>query len=362
MSETTTDAAARASRVGPAAGDPAPPEHGPLGPHARRVRRSLNGDHPGEIGTMLPPFIDHHVHLQLGDADAWVRGGLAGVVDLGGNPATVAVAAEARHLPHVRYAGAFLTATGGYPLGRPWCPAGAVREIPSVAGETAASHAHDALPGAVTAVVDEQRRFGASVIKVALDSTTGPVFDLPTLRAIVGAGHGANLPVAVHAEGVGMAALALDGGADVLVHAPWSEPLDDGLVRRAASARQAWISTLAIHVRDDADAAAVAIDNVRRFHEAGGRVLYGTDLGNGPLTEGVNATELAALGRAGLAPSDLVAALIDPWPSVPKPSDPVIDGVATFVPGEVPDASDPDAVAAWLAGGRIVPTEELEQV
>ena len=357
MSETTTDAAAGTLD------DPAPvQQHGPLGPHARRVRRSLNGDHPGQVGVMLPPFIDHHVHLQLGDADAWVRGGLAGVVDLGGNPATVAAAAAARHLPHVRYAGAFLTAPGGYPGGRSWCPSGAVREIPSVAGDAAASHAHDALPGAVAAAVDEQRRFGASVIKVALNATTGPVFDLATLRAVVVAAHAAELPVAVHTEGVGMAALAIDGGADVLVHAPWSERLSDGLVRRAASAGQAWISTLAIQVRDDADAAAVAIDNVRRFHAAGGRVLYGTDLGNGELAEGVNAAELAALARAGLASADLVAAITDPWPAVPNPSDPVIDGVATFVPGELPGASDPDAVAAWLATGRIVPTEELEPV
>ncbi len=355
MSETTTDAAAATD------GEAAPlQQHGPLGPHARRMRRSLNGDHPGQVGTMLPPFIDHHVHLQLGDADAWVRGGLAGVVDLGGNPATVAAIAGARPLPHVRYAGAFLTAPGGYPGGRPWCPAGAVREIPSVSDAATASRAHDALPGAVTAAVDEQLRFGASVIKVALNATTGPVFDLPTLRAIVAAAHAVELPVAVHAEGAGMAALAIDGGADVLVHAPWNERLDDGLVRRAASAGQAWISTLAIQVRDDADAAAVAIDNVRRFHGAGGRVLYGTDLGNGDLAEGVNAAELAALARAGLAASDLVAALTDPWPAVPNPSDPVIDGVATFVPGVPPGASDTDAVAAWLATGRIVPTEELE--
>jgi len=63
-----------------------------------------------------------------------------------------------------------------------------------------------------------------------------------------------------------------------------------------------------------------------------------------------------------LGTADLVAAITDPWPAVPNPSDPVIDGVATFVPGELPGASDPDAVAAWLATGRIVPTEELEPV
>ena len=114
-------------------------------------------------------------------------------------------------------------------------------------------------------------------------------------------------------------------------------------------------------MRDDADAAAVAIDNVRRFHGAGGRVLYGTDLGNGDLVPGVNPDEVAALVRAGLAASEVIAALADPWPErTPGWTD---AGVATFVPDPAPsgaDLADPDAVAAWLAAAQIVPTEELE--
>ena len=30
----------------------------------------------------------------------------------------------------------------------------------------------------------------------------------------------------------------------------------------------------------------VALDNLRRFHDAGGEVVYGTDLGNGPIPSG----------------------------------------------------------------------------
>lgn len=339
-----------------------------LGPLARRVRRSLNGDHPGESGVMLPPLVDHHVHLQLARADDAVAGGIAAVVDLGADPGSIAgIARTEGGLPRIRYAGAFLTAAGGYPSDRPWAPAGSVREVPSVDGDVVDPAAaerereHRALAGPVEAAVEEQRSFGATVIKVVLNSDAGPVLDRPTLDAIVVAAQARDLPVAVHVEGERMARLAIDAGADVLVHAPFSERLDDELIARAAASGQAWISTLAIHVRDDAATADLAIDNVRRFHAAGGRVLYGTDLGNGELAPGVNPVEVAALVRAGLAPSDLIAALADPWPE--STAGWVDAGVATFVPDPMPDAdglADADAIAAWLATARILPAEELE--
>jgi hypothetical protein len=339
----------------------------PLGPLARRVRRSLNGDHPGETGTMLPPFVDHHVHLQLVRPDDAVAGGIAAIVDLGADPGAIATIARTEGLPRVRYAGAFLTAVGGYPSDRPWAPAGSVRELASVDGDATAAaertreREHHALAGPVEAAVDEQRRFGASVVKVALNSDAGPVFDRATLDAVVAAARSRGLPVAAHAQGAGMAEVAIDAGVDVLVHAPFTERLDDGLIKRAASAGQAWISTLAIHVRDDAATAELAIDNVRRFHAAGGRVLYGTDLGNGELAAGVNRDEVAALVRAGLAASAVIAALTDPWPE--RSAAWADAGVATFLPDPAPsgpDRADPDAVAAWLAAAQIVPTEELE--
>ncbi|MGR2752661.1 amidohydrolase family protein [Agromyces arachidis] len=334
-----------------------------LGPLASSVRRSMNGDHPGRTGTMLPPLVDHHVHLQLAEADAAVRGGIAAVVDLGADPGAIASIAGTDGLPRVRYAGAFLTAIGGYPSTRPWAPVGSVRELPPVEGRSAAQRdrerRHRALADPVEAAVDEQVRFGASVVKVALNAEAGPVLDPPTLDAIVATAHARGVPVAAHAEGAGMAGLAIDAGVDVLVHAPFSERLDDDLVARAA-ATQAWISTLAIHVRDGGPAAEVAIDNVRRFHAAGGRVLYGTDLGNGDLAAGVNAAEVAALVRAGLTASEVIAALTDPWPErSPGWTD---AGIATFVPDPAPafDPVDPDRFAAWLTTARIVPIEELE--
>src|ERR687898_3110265 len=140
-----------------------------LGPLARPVRRSLGGDHPGEAGTMLPPLIDHPVHLMIVGDDALHDTALAGVVDLGAPLDAIAARARRDGLPVVAFRGSFLTAPGGYPVGRPWAADRSAREIDAVTGDE-----HRSLPSAAETAVAEQRAFGASVIKVALNSVAGP--------------------------------------------------------------------------------------------------------------------------------------------------------------------------------------------
>jgi len=52
-----------------------------------------------------------------------------------------------------------------------------------------------------------------------------------------------------------------------------------------------------------------ALDNLRRFHDAGGTVIYGTDLGNGSISPGIHTRELLLLGDAGLTNDEIVLAL-----------------------------------------------------
>lgn len=329
--------------------DDAQPAPIDLGSEARAVRRSFNDDRAGEPGTVLPAFIDHHVHFMLIGAESLAGTALAGAVDLGAPPELAARIVEADGLPRVRVAGAFLTARGGYPAGRPWAAPGSVREL-----DEDGTSEHRALPDELTAAVDEQRRFGASVIKVALHAAHGPVPSRPALDRIVAAAHAAGLPVVAHVEGEGMTRLAVEAGVDALAHTPFSERIDGELIARAVAAGQAWISTLAIH---DALGALTASDNLRRFHAAGGRVLYGTDLGNGERTPGLDRAELEALLAAGLSAAELLAALSDPWPAA-SVDDWAFPGVATFVAGPPPAtlAELPD----WLAAARLTPAEDLE--
>ena len=337
--------------VGERAPVPEPTEGLELGTLARPVRRSLNGEHPGETGTALPPLVDHHVHLMLVGADALADTAIAGVVDLGAPLDLVAARRQRDGLPEVDFAGTFLTAPGGYPSDRPWAPADAVRELAAITGD-----GRSALPDAVQTAVSEQRSFGASVIKVAMNADAGPVFDARTLDAVVAAAHDRGLPVVAHVEGTGMTRLAVDAGVDVLAHTPFTEHVDDALIARAVAHGQRWISTLFVTGYGAPSAEQDrAIDNLGRFHAAGGRVLYGTDLGNGDQPLGVNPDELALLVLAGLEASDVLRAVTDPWPRSAR-----ADGIATFVPDPLPATLD--ELPAWLARACIVPREDLEDL
>jgi hypothetical protein len=273
--------------------------------HGRMLLRDEPGpaDVPRLDGVIVGGFTDHHVHLQLVEHELLAASRLGRVVDLGGNPGVLSVLAEDAPATRVEYAGAFLTPTGGYPSDREWAPAGSIREIENDASSMA--HAANA--------VAEMAEAGASCIKVASNRTAGPVFDDIVLRAIVEAASAIGLPVVAHAEGRGEAQRVARLGVAMLAHAPFTERLDDDEIAEQA-ASVSWISTLAIHGGADLH---VALDNVRRFQAAGGRVLYGTDMGNGPTPVDLNALEIAALRDAGLDAPALLRALAPDDPRDP---------------------------------------------
>ncbi|GGM63937.1 amidohydrolase family protein [Microbacterium saperdae] len=288
-------------------------------------------------GVIVGGFTDHHVHLQLVDHARLAGSPLGRVVDLGANPEVVArLAAAARHAalhnsgdsassrggyadspPHdaglpelwsagdahplqIRFAGAFLTPPRGYPSDRDWAPDGSFREITDAASAGRA--------------VAEMADAGASCIKVASNAHAGPVFGDDLFRAIVELAAARGLDVVTHAEGPGEAQRVTRLGARRLAHAPFTERLDDDEIA-AQAASVSWISTLAIHSGADLT---VAVANVRRFHAAGGTVLYGTDMGNGPTPVGLNSAELAALRDAGLDDAALLRALAPVDPRTPS--------------------------------------------
>jgi hypothetical protein len=283
------------------------------------------------------------VHSALVDMRTVRAGGIAAVWDLGGVPDRVAglrdrAADDALGLPRMRIAGPFLAAPGGYPGDRPWAPAGSVREIRSAADAAAA--------------VAECRAIGAGLVKVTAHAG-GPQLPPATLRAVVDAAHdtAGRLDVVVHAEGDGTVEAAVDAGADLLAHTPWTAPLDDAVLRTAAGAGMTWISTLDIHGWESpAPEQDVAVDNLRRFRAYGGTVVYGTDLGNGPLVPGVNPREVRALQRAGLTPAEVLTAMTGDGSGRP--------------PGWIPGGLDldPAGFADVLATARVVGPEVRPRV
>jgi hypothetical protein len=306
----------------------------------RGFRLAANADPAASahlVGTLLPGFRDAHVHLGLIDGTVLPRAGIAAVDDFGWELDAARTWPGNNSLPSVRFAGRLLTSPGGYPSGSAWAPAGAIEPVASSADAAVA--------------VERQLEGGASFIKIALNSDAGPVFDDETLRAIVTRAHERGVIVAAHTQGVGQAARAFTAGVDRLAHSPWSEELSDQLL--AAMARsQSWVSTLDIHGWGSyGHEFEIAQQNVRRFVALGGTVLYGTDLGNGPLPLGINERELRALTDAGLGADALVAAIAPP----------VSKGVLGRRVSYVTTTRTPDT-AAWLASASVITTDTLEDL
>ena len=294
---------------------------------------------PGELPlhelTLLPPITDAHVHLGLAEPAAETR--IGRVLDLGWDPAGLpALIAAAPSTLDVRFAGAFLTAPGGYPSDRDWAPTGAAVEL--------------ADPTAASAAVRAQAAAGAAVVKVALNADAGPVPPDAVLAAIVAAAHELRLRVVAHAQGEGQPERALAAGVDALAHTPWTHRLPDAAVAEAA-ARTIWISTLAMHGRDGDDLAfARATDNLARFAAAGGAVACGTDLGNGSSRLDLDDLEVAALRQAGIEGPALVDALI---------AAPLLGG-GPVVSAFPPDVADDRDVLASLHRSRPMRLTDME--
>jgi hypothetical protein len=314
-------------RLGPTVLEQIDDELRPIGLGHAAVQRARV---PKLSGALMPGLVDRHVHLGLVDGAVLANTAVVEVHDLGWVPR---IARGWKVDPPtgglVRIAGPFLTAVGGYPADRTWAPSGSVREL--------------AGPADGVRAVDEAAVHGHDLIKLVLHSG-GPLLDDATLVAVVRAAHRRRLPVGVHAEGEGQARRAFEAGADILVHVPWTEPLPDDLLRAMAGSIR-WTSTFAIHA--DADLAR-ALDNARRFIRLGGRLDYGTDMGNdayrGPMSVGPRPEEITALGQAGLTGDALLESLTG------SPGHRLLAAAAVHSPLQLPSSAA--EVAVWVTGAH----------
>lgn len=251
-------------------------------------------------GFVMPAVADRHVHIGLSSPAEVLAGGVTAVRDLGWPPDLIFTLADASELPSfggplIRAAGPMLTAQGGYPTASSWAPPGTGREVKS--------------PEDAAAAVEELARLGAAAIKVALNAEAGPTPSDAALAAICDAAHAADLPVAAHAQGKGEVERALGAGVDELAHTPWTR-LSDQVIESAA-ARLRIVSTLDILSSGrDTPEIRTALDNLRRFHVAGGTIVYGSDLGNGEIPPGIHTREAQLIREAGLEREDVLATMI----------------------------------------------------
>jgi imidazolonepropionase-like amidohydrolase len=245
--------------------------------------------------TLVPGFVDAHVHIGFHSPAEVLRGGVTTARDLGWPPESiwplVAKSAEASFDgPAIHAVGPIITAPGGYPSRAGWAPPGTALEVSGT--------------GAARAAVDDVHAVGAINVKIALNPPVGPVFDAATLAAITDQAHGHGLKVSAHVHGLHQLHAALDAGVDELAHMLLGpEKIPDGTTARMVAQSMTVVPTLSIRFGLDRRR---AIDNLRRFLEAGGRVVYGTDLGNSGPRPGIDPREIAAMSKAGMTPKEII--------------------------------------------------------
>ena len=300
--------------------------------------------------TLLPGFIDAHVHIALADPASVLRGGVTTARDLAWPPGEIWPLVERSRDdlfdgPRLMAAGQMLTVAGGYPTEAGWAPAATGRVVsdPEDAG-----HA-----------VEEQASAGACVIKVALNEAVGPTLDRDVLGAIVRAAHAHGLRVTGHVTGMKELNKALDAGVDELAHMLMSnERISKATITQMVDQGMTVVPTLSCRFGDDLD---TAIANLAGFLDAGGRVVYGTDLGNEGPEPGIDQREIASMVRAGMSGHRIIAsATVESarWLGLPN--------TGVIVPGARADllavAGDPlsdpstltNVAAVWRGGLRMV--------
>lgn len=258
-----------------------------------------------EGATILPGFINAHIHNGFSESNlrAWAQAGVTTVRDLGSayGPAIFQQKEELNSdsgNARLVAAGPMITVPGGYPE-VPWespyaFPVSSVGEASQAAAE----------------ILDE----GADLIKIALDR--GDVFslELPVLSEdmaaeIVRVAHGRGTVVSAHILAARDIELALSAGVDDIAHMVQTYASNEQLAQ-VVDAGMYWIPTLELWHHVGFGAVNVAIDNLRRYRTAGGKVALGTDYDGYAATFdlGMPELEIGYMLDAEMTPMEIIVA------------------------------------------------------
>ncbi|AXC11411.1 Xaa-Pro dipeptidase [Acidisarcina polymorpha] len=158
--------------------------------------------------------------------------------------------------------------------------------------------------------VDNNRAAGYDIVKLFTGSIVSPDHITPMkvsiARAAVEEAHKHEQLVFAHSSNLEGTKVAIDAGVDVLAHTPEvTSGIDETMLRRMIAQHMTIIPTLKLFSRDD------NIANIRglafRYHQLGGRLVYGTDTGF--LQDYDQSEEFRQLVQAGLGFRDVLAML-----------------------------------------------------
>jgi imidazolonepropionase-like amidohydrolase len=251
--------------------------------------------------TLLPGFIDAHVHLTIGgppqaNAEATLRAGFTTVQDLGAlNYLNLrlrdSIKAGVRTGPRMVAAGPWLGMSGGI------CDFNGI----------GVHHREE-----MVARVDTDADRSAEIIKICVTGWPADGYAYPDsaelkpedIMAVVAESRKVNRPVVAHAIGQRGAATAVLGGVAGLAHAAF---LDDATIQRMKDRDIYVASTLtSFQAMPNVEARQRLWSRMQAARRAGVRIILGTDAGVIP--HGTNAKEFAALVELGMTPLEAIRA------------------------------------------------------
>jgi imidazolonepropionase-like amidohydrolase len=236
--------------------------------------------------------------------------GFTTVIDTGSNPAdTFAIR---RRIERGELNGPYIY-TSGPPLYPP-------HGIPFYIRETAPAWIRlmmpqPATPDAARRIVRRELGWGADITKLFTGSWVerGRVLPMPLniARAAVETAHLNGKLVFAHPSNLAGIRVAIDSGVDVLAHAADdTQGVDQALLASAVRRNMAMIPTLKMFtttVTTDPHYMDPICNEVRQFHELGGQLIFGTDVGN--MNDYTTDGEFIELGKSGLDWKDVLAML-----------------------------------------------------
>ncbi|MCG7853938.1 MAG: amidohydrolase family protein, partial [Methanosarcinaceae archaeon] len=252
--------------------------------------------------TVLPGFINAHVHSGFSEANlkAWARSGVTTVRDLCG-PRAFALRDEWSTDPQCARlvaAGPMVSVPNGYPT-VPW---GSSCMLPVNSADDARLK--------VGALLDD----GADIIKLAIESGASFNLVIPSLTseeasAAVQVAHERGTHVSAHVLVSYDLGRALNLDVDDIAHMVVDE-LPDSLIAKMIQAQVFWVPTIELWQNVGNGLGDKAIHNLRRFVQAGGKVVLGTDYDgyDKPFQLGMPLHEMVWMLDAGMTPMQVIVA------------------------------------------------------
>jgi imidazolonepropionase-like amidohydrolase len=207
-------------------------------------------------------------------------------------------------------------------VGEPFYPKGGIPVyIQGFLEENHVSLPEDDSPAQAAERVRLQIRNGADGVKIfagSIQPHSVSVMPLDLATAIVAEAHRAGKPVFAHPSNTEGIEVALKSGVDILAHtAPMSGPWTPDLVQRIKAAHIALVPTLTLFEveykkfggtpEEIVETIQVASQQLKSYSDAGGQILFGTDVGYTDHFD--TAEEFSLMSRAGLTWQQILATL-----------------------------------------------------